>query len=72
MKWVAIAVLYWTSAVGGQPTVIQVPVENELLCKQAVETLARTLGGNAAADQSRAVHTVYGNGVLTACVRVAE
>ena len=72
MKWMAIAVLIWAvSAAGGPPPVIQVPVETEALCKEAVRALARDLG-KAAAAKSFGEPARKHNLVLTSCVRIAN
>ena len=71
MKWMAIAVLIWLAPAGGPPPTVQVAVESETLCKEAVKAVARDLGKIAAAKaagDSKPKHNL----VLTSCVRIAN
>lgn len=72
MEWMAIAVLIWAvSAAGAPPPVIQVAVETEALCKEAVKALARDLGKDAAAKSFGKPARKH-NLVLTSCIRIAN
>lgn len=71
MKWMAIVVLIWPASPNAPPPVIQVVVETEALCKEAVKVLARDLGKIAAAE-SDARRKPKHNLVLTSCVRIAN
>ncbi len=71
MKWMAIVVLIWMSGQGREPPVIQVAVETEALCKEAVKALARDLGKIAAAESAGKGKPRH-NLVLTSCVRIAN
>ena len=71
MEWMAIAVLVWTSSPTAAPPTIQVAVESEALCKEAVEALARDLGAIALAKAAGRSDNRR-NLVLTSCVRIAD
>ena len=71
MKWMAIVVLFWVASPTAPPPVIQVAVERESLCKDAVKSLARDLGKNAASKSAGGGGSAY-NLVLTSCIRVAK
>ena len=72
MEWMAIAVLVWAApTAAATPPTIQVAVESEALCKEAVKALARDLGKIAAAE-SGGRGKPKRNLVLTSCVRIAN
>ena len=81
MKWMAIVVLIYMAGQGRQPPVIQVAVETEALCKEAVKALARDLGkaalkvlerGEAPPAKSSGDGSRKHNLVLTSCVQIAN
>ncbi len=71
MKWMAIAVLFWVASPTAPPPVIQVAVESESLCQDAVKSLARDLGKIAASKSAGQGGARY-NLVLTSCIRIAK
>ncbi len=75
MEWMAIVILLWSASTTAPPPVIQVAVESERLCKDAVKLLARDLGkiaAGAAARGGTAGRLGEYNLVLTSCIRVAK
>lgn len=76
MEWMAIVVLLWSASPTAPPPVIQVAVESESLCKDAVKSLANDLGKIAARQAARGGESKRLGGannlVLTSCIRVAK
>ncbi len=81
MKWMAIVVLIYLGGQGRQPSIIQVAVETEALCKEAVKALARDLGRAAAKalesgkplpKGASVINAGKHNLVLTSCIRIAN
>ena len=69
MKWMAIVVLIWLASPTSPPPTLQVAVESEALCEEAVKALARDLGKIAAAESDGRGKPKH-NLVLTSCVQI--